>query len=181
MYNLIDTTLKMQIKSVPGLLLPTVQPMSAATPRLSAIQNQKEMNNLQNSLINSTGGASRGASKVKRRKIIRKRNLKSKSRGGAVTVPQFQMTYKPIGGPGQTPNDVVKNISQTSTQGYANSVYDNEVYGDGYPKSQAMKGGKRKTRKTQSKKTKTRKSRRTRRNKGGNPNWKWGCYSGGLA
>ena len=172
--------------SVPGLLLPTVQPMLAATPRLSAIQQQKDMNNYQNSLINSTGG--KGG----------KRRRNHKSRGGAVTVPQFQMTYKPTGGPGQTPNDVSKNVSRTSTQGNANSVYDNEVYGDGYPnpQTQPQKGGKRKTRKTQSKKsrktksrktktrkTKTRKTktRKTRRNKGGNPDWKWGCYSGGLA
>ena len=126
------------------------------------------MNNYQNSLIKSTGG---------------KRRRNRKSRGGAVTVPQFNMSYKPTGGPGQTPNDVIKNISQTSTQGKANSVFDNEVYGEGYPKSQAMKGGKRKTRKQRSRKSKTRKmkTRKTRRNKGGNPDWKWGCYSGGLA
>jgi hypothetical protein len=129
-------------ESVPGLLLPTVQPMLAATPRLSAIQQQKDMNNYQNSLIKSTGGATKS-------KRMRKRN--HKSRGGAVTVPQFNMSYKPTGGPGQTPNDVIKNISQTSTQGKANSVYDNEVYGKGYPNPQTQKGGRRKTRSEKSK------------------------------
>ena len=120
------------VKTVPGLTLPTVQPLIAATPRLSAIQQQQNDNNYQTRLIKSTGGK------------------KQKIKGGAVVVPQFQMSYKPTGGPGQTPNNVITNMSQISTQGKANSSFDDQVYGDGYAK------------------------------KGGNRDWKWGCYSGGY-
>ena len=76
--------------------------------------------------------------------------------GGAVTVPQYQMAYTPQGGPGTNPNDIIKSSSQTSTQMSANNVYDNQAN---------IKGGSKKRR---------RKSR-----KGGNPDWIWGCMSGG--
>jgi hypothetical protein len=121
-----------------------------------AIQKQQDMNNYHNSLIQLTKGG-RINSRGRRRK------------GGAVLVPQFSLKYEPTG---PNPNDIIKNITQISNQAKANSVYDNEVYGVGYP---LPKGGKtRKTRKTR--KTKTNKRRHK---KGGNANWKWGCYSGG--
>lgn len=47
--------------------------------------------------------------------------------GGAtdtVQVPQFTMQYAPTGGPGQTPNDLIKQNSQISTQSTANAAYD---------------------------------------------------------
>jgi hypothetical protein len=75
-----------------------------------------------------------------------------KKRGGSVTVPQFTMPYAPTGGPGQDPNSLIAGNSKTSTQASANSVYDQN----------ALKGGRSK-----------------RRCKGGNPDWKWGCSSGG--
>jgi len=106
-----------------------------------------------------------------------------KRKGGAVPIPQFTLPYQPVG---VNPNDIIKNITQISNQAKANSVYDNEVYGVGYP---LQKGGKtrksntvRKTRKTKKKKMirKTKKKTNKRRHKkGGNANWKWGCYSGG--
>jgi hypothetical protein len=34
------------------------------------------------------------------------------------------MQYAPTGGPGQTPNDLIKQNSQISTQASANAVYD---------------------------------------------------------
>jgi len=71
-------------------------------------------------------------------------------KGGTIAVPQFQMPYTDQSGPGGSPNDQVQANSQISTQQYSNAVYD----------ANALKGG-----------------RRTR--KGGNPDWKWGCYSGG--
>ena len=74
--------------------------------------------------------------------------------GGAVVVPQYQMLYEPQGGPGTNPNNQIQAGSQTSTQMAANSVYDNAA-------------------------TKTGGSKRSRRRKGGNPNWLWGCMSGG--
>ena len=74
--------------------------------------------------------------------------------GGAVVVPQYQMLYEPQGGPGTNPNNQIQAGAQTSTQMAANSVYDNAA-------------------------TKTGGSKRSRRRKGGNPNWLWGCMSGG--
>jgi hypothetical protein len=74
--------------------------------------------------------------------------------GGAVAVPQYQMLYEPQGGTGTNPNNQIQAGAQTSTQMAANSVYDNAA-------------------------TKTGGSKRSRRRKGGNPNWLWGCMSGG--
>ena len=74
--------------------------------------------------------------------------------GGAVVVPQYQMLYEPQGGTGTNPNNQIQAGAQTSTQMAANSVYDNAA-------------------------TKTGGSKRSRRRKGGNPNWLWGCMSGG--
>lgn len=76
-------------------------------------------------------------------------------RGGAdaVVVPQMQMQYTPTGGVGTNPNDQIKGLSSTSMQSTAWAANDN----------QATKiGGSRKKYK-----------------KGGNPDWLWGCYSGG--
>ena len=74
----------------------------------------------------------------------------SKKRGGAITVPQVPTPYTPVGGPGQDPNSLIAGNSNTSVQGAANAEFDKN----------ALKGG-------------------SRRKKGGNPDWAWGCYSGG--
>ena len=71
--------------------------------------------------------------------------------GGAIAVPQYQMLYEPQGGTGTNPNNQIQAGAQTSTQMAANSVYD----------KQATKTGG------------------SRRRNGGNPNWLWGCMSGG--
>ena len=71
--------------------------------------------------------------------------------GGAIAVPQFQMQYSDQSGPGGTANDQAQQNAQISTQQSANSTFD---------ASATTKGGRRKR-------------------KGGNPDWKWGCYSGG--
>jgi len=80
---------------------------------------------------------------------------KFKKMGGANNVPQFQMQYTSTNGPGQDPNSQIKQNSQTSTSAAANSVYDQQAM---------VKGG----------------SKRRKLKKGGNSNWNWGCYSGGL-
>jgi hypothetical protein len=79
-----------------------------------------------------------------------------KRRGGAnqLAVPQFQMQYTPTGGPGTNPNDQIAQGSATYTQSNANSKFDNEA---------TKMGGRRRCR------------------KGGNPDWLWGCYSGGKS
>jgi hypothetical protein len=83
---------------------------------------------------------------------------KKRKWGGNIAVPQFQMNYTPQNGPGQDPNSQIAQSSQIGTQSAANAVYD----------SQATKmGGSRRLRG----------SRRQKR--GGNPNWEWGCLSGG--
>ena len=71
--------------------------------------------------------------------------------GGSIVVPQYNMPYEPQGGPGTNPNNQIQQNASTSTQGAANSKFDGEAF---------KKGG-------------------TRRKKGGNPDWIWGCSSGG--
>ena len=81
------------------------------------------------------------------------------AKGGAnsdVVVPQFQMQYTPQGGPGTNPNDQISNISSTSMQTTAWKANDNLAT--------KMGGTKRVSNK---------------KKKGGNPDWLWGCYSGG--
>jgi hypothetical protein len=87
-----------------------------------------------------------------------KRNRRNKRKyGGAngnITVPQFQMNYTPTGGPGQNPNSVIIDNAAISSQSASNAEYD---------KYATQMGGKK-----------------TKRKWGGmNPNWNWGCYSGG--
>ena len=75
-----------------------------------------------------------------------------KYRGGAIAAPQMQMLYTPQGGPGTNPNDQMKTNASTQAQTNANRVYDKDAM---------MKGGSR------------------RKKRGGNPDWLWGCMSGG--
>jgi len=74
-------------------------------------------------------------------------------KGGADTlvVPQLQVLYTPTGA---DPNAQIVGNMKTSTQGTANAAYDKQAMS-------TTGGSKRKGR------------------KGGNPNWIWGCYSGG--
>jgi len=75
-------------------------------------------------------------------------------RGGAINAPQMQVLYDVQNGPGSGPNDQMKGNAQTSTQMAANAALD----------SGATKMGG---------------TRRRRSRKGGNPDWLWGCMSGG--
>jgi hypothetical protein len=86
-----------------------------------------------------------------------KRRKSRSYQGGAINAPQMQMLYAPQGGVGTNPNDQIKANSQTSTQMAANSVYDKQATQTSVP----LKGGS------------------SKRRKGGNPNWLWGCMSGG--
>ena len=80
-----------------------------------------------------------------------KKNKRFGGASGSIVVPQYQMQYHPQGGPGTNPNNQIQENAQTATQGAANQKYDNYA---------TVKGG-------------------SRRRKGGNPNWYWGCMSGG--
>lgn len=83
----------------------------------------------------------------------KKRNL---FRGGDnIIVPQYTMLYTPQGGVGTNPNNQIQANAQTSTQMSANSVYDNYATIRGGRKRKSVKGGNY------------------------NPNWYWGCMSGG--
>jgi len=95
--------------------------------------------------------ASKLLSGGKKKRISRKRRYG----GGQIAVPQYQMLYEPQGGPGSNPNNQIQGNSQTSTQMAANSALDNGA---------TKMGGS---------------SRRRRSRKGGNPDWVWGCLSGG--
>ena len=89
----------------------------------------------------------------------RHRKRKAYGGGDTLTVPQYQMLYEPQGGNGSNPNNQIQASSQTSTQMAANSALDKV-------------GG---TKRRGSKKNVSK--RRSR--KGGNPDWLWGCMSGG--
>lgn len=146
--------------SVSGMQYPTQQAMSAGNPRDSAIADQNA-NSAKLAKLNKLSGG-------RRRRGLHSRG-RIHSRGGAdastVAVPQFQMAYKPTGGPGQDPNSVIQQNSQTSTQMSANSAYDsNATKGGNKYKWGCHSGGKksRKSRKSKSRKSKSRKSRKTK-------------------
>ena len=77
--------------------------------------------------------------------------LMSGGQGNQIAVPQMQMGYKPTGGPGTDPNSQITGLSKLSTQSVANAELDKV-------------GGSR-----------------SKKIKGGNPDWHWGCKSGGKA
>ena len=82
--------------------------------------------------------------------------FKRKKGGSALVVPQVPTMYTPTGGVGSDPNSQIVGNMKTSTQGTANAVYDKQALNVKPPTG----GG-------------------SYRKKGGNPNWHWGCYSGG--
>jgi len=82
---------------------------------------------------------------------------KKNKRGGNVNVPVFtNMPYKAVGGPGNTPNDLIIQNSSSGIQGAANAKFDQDAFN--------LKGGKnRKSKRRKTRKTRqTRKSRKTR-------------------
>jgi hypothetical protein len=83
-----------------------------------------------------------------------------KKGGGDVVVPQVQTLYTPTGGPGTDPNSQIAGNLKTSIQGTANAVFDKQALST----TPTATGGSRK---------------RGKGKNGGNPNWLWGCYSGG--
>jgi hypothetical protein len=85
----------------------------------------------------------------------RLRKRKAYGGGNTLTVSQFTMPYPETSGFGTGVNSQVKGISQTSTQMDANAALDK------------VGGSKR------------RGSSKRRSRKGGNPDWVWGCMSGG--
>lgn len=118
-----------------GMVLPTQTAMLAGNPRDSAIAAQANSNNKLTALNKAVGGRKRGKRAYKHKKTCKCKWCKSFLwkgwKGGAadstnstITVPQFTMQYTPANGPGQTPNDIIKQNSQITTQGTANAVYD---------------------------------------------------------
>ena len=83
---------------------------------------------------------------------LKRKNKKHRGGASTIAVPQYQMLYEPQGGTGTNPNNQIQGNAQTSTQMAANSVND--------AKASKMGGGSKKR-------------------KGGNPDWVWGCMSGG--
>ena len=89
------------------------------------------------------------------RELARKNAIErnKKYKGGnndGIAVPQMQVQYSTTGAGGQDPNSIIKQNTSVSVQAAENAKYDDL----------ARKGGSRKKR-------------------GGNPDWSWGCYSGG--
>jgi hypothetical protein len=137
------------MSKIPGMMYPTMQGMEAGNPRDAAIANMNNAATIQAHANNAVGG--------------RKKRMRSRKGGsGTIAVPQFNMLYQPQGGPGTNPNDQIASNAQVATQGAANSALDAGAF---------KKGGSGSDRK------KSRSRRRSR--KGGNPDWVWGCMSGG--
>lgn len=115
-----------QSPSLYGLTLPTQTGMLAGNPRDSAIASQASTNSKLSALNKAVGGKGRGKKKYKKCKTCKKRRCRHQRGGGTndITVPQFTMQYTPTNGPGQTPNDIIKQNTAVTTQGNANSVFD---------------------------------------------------------
>ena len=114
-----------------GLPPPTVQGHTGS-PSQAAYNNMNQRNASNAALANSVGGS-------------------KKKKGGAITVPVLQTSYKTTGSPEQSPTGIATSNARVASQGQAKSQYDNDL---------SKGGGKRCKR-------------------GGNPDWLWGCYSGG--
>ena len=130
--------------TIPGMIYPTKQAMSAGTPAASAMANMKGTAMTQASANKGLAGG-----KIKRSK----RRYNGGGASDGFVVPQYQIPYTVTNGTGTGPNSQIKGGLETSTQmGTAgNAKYD--AYA-------SVKGG-------------------SRRRKGGNPDWNWGCMSGG--
>jgi hypothetical protein len=124
-----------------GLLMPTTKAMPAGNPRDSAIATMNQSNSIQASANKALAGGKRSKS------------------GGAIAVPQFQMSYTPTSGNGTDPNAQIQANSQISTQAYADRQFD--------AAATIKKGG-------------TKPQLKSKKRNGGNPDWTWGCFSGGL-
>lgn len=74
-----------------------------------------------------------------------------KKKGGAITVPVLQTPYRTTGSPEQSPTGIAASNGRVSADSGARAEYDNQL----------NKGGGKRCK------------------KGGNPDWLWGCYSGG--
>lgn len=126
--------------TIPGMVYPTLQGTLSGNPRDSAIASMRATDAKLTSL-QSVGGR-------------RKRNKYWGGTSDKIVVPQFNMLYNSSGGPGQTPNDIIKQNAIIGTQGYQNAVFD---------KYATVKGGSGNSVYV-------------------NPNtnkYVWGCYSGG--
>jgi hypothetical protein len=92
---------------------------------------------------------------------------KKNKRGGNVNVPVFtNMPYKAVGGPGNTPNDLIIQNSSSGIQGAANAKFDQDAFnlkGGKYRKSKRTRKTRTKSRKTRTKSRKTRKTRKSRK------------------
>jgi len=89
----------------------------------------------------------------RRRRSLKGGQTTTNQNPSTVVVPQMQMGYQAQNGT-SNPNTQIVGLSSTGMQGASNKVYDNQA---------TKMGG----------------SRKRRSRKGGNPDWMWGCYSGG--
>ena len=115
-----------------GLPPPTMQG-HIGSPNQAAYNNITQRNSLDAERARSVSGGS------------------TKKKGGAITVPVLQTTYKSAGSPEQSPTGIATNNAIVASTSQSRAVNDNLA---------TQQGGKR-------------------GKKGGNPNWLWGCYSGG--
>ena len=125
----------------PGLIQPT---MAALPPGAQNFRHAGiiEANNANQKLLAANNIAKGG-----------RRKRRYKGGADAIPIPQFQMQYTPVGGPGSSPNEQLLPLQSNSMQSIAWAANDSKA---------TSSGGSRR-----------------RYKKGGNPDWIWGCYNGG--
>lgn len=127
----------------------------STSPRTDAIQKQVDMNQRQNDLNQIASGGRR------RRTNRRRTNRRGGSNG--IAVPQFQMQYAPVGGPGTNPNDQVASGLSTYMQSNTYSENDNKAGMMGGRKWGCYSGGKRSRKFRKNKRNAGRKSKKMHR------------------
>lgn len=135
--------------SVPGLMFPT---QKGFPPGAGNSRDASIQNMKSNSELQTLANNSLSGGTLRKRKSYRR--YKGGDANSTIVVPQLQMPYEPQGGPGTNPNNQIQENARISTQMAANSALD----------SGATKMGG---------------TRHRRSRKGGNPDWLWGCMSGG--
>lgn len=139
-------------QNIPGLTRPTQIGMLSGNPKDSAAQSLTNMNQKQAALSKASGAV--GGGKNKKGGV----NPPTPATAAPIPITTYKMGYSVQNGPEQSPNAQIAQTSITGTQGAANRVNDSQASN--------MSGGRKYKKSCKSK-------------KGGNPNWHWGCYSGG--
>jgi hypothetical protein len=115
----------------PGVVLPTVLPLTTATstPQQSAYQAGINANNIlsERNYMLSAGSRRKKKGGATASTTTSSTAASSAASPSSYTVPQFNMLYNPNMGTGQSPNNIIQSSLGTMGQNTANSQYDSCV------------------------------------------------------